>query len=82
MGLKNDLDQILDLVDQFDWVLNEQCFEYDECEVLLPFVAGGKAVFGVEYSGDPVDFCPEANAFNFDFLKKNLDLDAWQVACR
>jgi len=32
----------------FDWALNEQCFEFDECDLLDPFVAAGKAVFGVE----------------------------------
>jgi hypothetical protein len=82
IGLKNDLDQIPDLVDDFDWALNEQCFEYEECDTLLPFIAANKAVFGVEYEGNTASFCPEANAMNFDWLKKNLDLDAFRVACR
>ncbi len=37
VGLKNDLEQIDDLVAYFDWVLNEECFQFDECEDLLPF---------------------------------------------
>jgi hypothetical protein len=82
VGLKNDLDQIADLLPHFDWALNEECFFYDECDLLLPFVGAGKAVFGVEYEGDPADFCPQANAMNFDWLKKNWDLDAWRIACR
>ncbi len=82
IGLKNDLAQIPDLVAHFDWALNEQCFQYDECETLLPFIAAGKAVFGVEYWGRPGVFCPQANALNYDWLKKHLDLDAWRVACR
>ncbi|GAB4431716.1 MAG: endo alpha-1,4 polygalactosaminidase [Anaerolineae bacterium] len=82
IGLKNDLDQIPQLVDYFDWALNEQCFEYDECDTLTPFVAAGKAVFGVEYSLAPEAFCAQANALNFDWLKKNLDLDAERIACR
>ena len=82
IGLKNDLDQILDLVSYFDWALNEECFFYDECELLQPFVQAGKAVFGVEYELETSQFCPQANAQNFDFLKKNWDLDAWQLACR
>jgi hypothetical protein len=45
-------------------------------------VAAGKAVFGVEYELDPVNFCPQANALNFDFLKKDWELDAWRLACR
>jgi hypothetical protein len=82
IGLKNDLDQIPDLVDDFDWAINEQCFEYDECDTLLPFITANKAVFGVEYEGETTDFCPQANAMNFDWLKKALDLDAFRVACR
>ena len=82
IGLKNDLDQIVDLEPYFDWALNEQCFQYDECEALQPFVEAGKAVFGVEYELEADEFCPQANSLNFDWLQKELDLDAWRVACR
>jgi hypothetical protein len=82
IGLKNDLDQILDLVSYFDWVLNEECFSYAECDLLTPFVQANKAVFGVEYKLDSSQFCPQANALNFDFIKKNGDLDAWRESCR
>lgn len=82
IGLKNDLGQIPALEPIFDWALNEQCFEYDECEDLLPFIQAGKAVFGVEYAGDADIFCPQANALDFDWLMKNLNLDAWRLSCR
>jgi hypothetical protein len=82
VGLKNDLGQIPELVKHYDWALNEECFQYNECDQLLAFIQSGKPVFGIEYQGDPADFCPQANALNFDFLKKRLELDAWQQACR
>ncbi len=82
IGLKNDLDQVQQLVNDFDWALNEQCFQYNECDALLPFVHAGKPVFGVEYTGDPADFCPRANAKNFDWLKKKINLDSWRIPCR
>ena len=82
IGLKNDLDQIDALLPHFDWALNEQCFEYNECERLLPFIQSGKAVFGVEYNLEVDDFCPLANNMNLDWLKKSLELDAYRVACR
>lgn len=75
VGLKNDLEQIPDLLDHFNWALNEQCFEYDECELLLPFIEAGKAVFGVEYEGDPADYCPLALEYHFSWLSKTYDLD-------
>lgn len=49
IGLKNDLDQIEDLVSYFDFAVNEQCHAYDECEMLSPFVSADKAVFNIEY---------------------------------
>jgi hypothetical protein len=82
IGLKNDLDQIETLLPYFDWALNEQCFEYAECKLLLPFVQSGKAVFGVEYSLNVDQFCPQANSMNLDWLKKNLELDAYRLSCR
>jgi hypothetical protein len=81
VGLKNDLEQIPDLVGNFDWALNEQCFQYNECELLQPFVQAGKAVFGVEYEGNLATFCPKAAAMGYSWLKKNLSLDAWQIPC-
>lgn len=74
IGLKNDLGQIEDLVDDFDWALNEQCFQYDECELLLPFIEDGKAVFSVEYELLPDEFCEDARAYNFSWLHKTYAL--------
>lgn len=81
IGLKNDLDQIPELLPYFDWALNEQCFQYDECDLLLPFIQAGKAVFGVEYEGELADFCPQASANQFSWLRKDIDLDAAREAC-
>ncbi len=82
VALKNDLGQVRKLLPFFDYALNEQCFQYDECDRLVPFVDAGKAVFGVEYRLATNEFCPDANAMNFNFLKKKLSLGAWRVACR
>jgi len=80
--LKNDLGQIRALEPYFDGALNEQCHQYGECVKLAPFVAAGKPVFGVEYALAIADFCPDANARDFNFLKKRLALGAWRVPCR
>ncbi len=82
IGLKNNLDQVRDLLPHYDWAMNEECFQYRECHKLQPFVEAGKAVFHVEYVGDPATFCAQANALNFNSLKKNLSLDAYRVPCR
>ncbi len=80
--LKNDLGQIRRLLPYFDFALNEQCHQYDECGRLRPFVRAGKAVFGVEYRLKPHDFCPQANVENFNFLRKRLALKTWRRPCR
>jgi len=49
VGLKNDLEQIPQLVGDFDFAVNEQCAEFSECASLTPFVKARKAVFHVEY---------------------------------
>lgn len=82
IGLKNDLDQVAQLEPWFDWALNEQCVQYNECDLLTPFVEAGKAVFGVEYSGDPEEICAVTNALDFDWLIKPLHLGATRQACR
>ncbi len=82
IGLKNDLAQVPDLLPLYDWALDEQCFEYQECDQLMPFIRAGKAVFEVEYNLDTDQFCPQANAMNFNSLKKHVQLDAYRVPCR
>jgi len=81
IGLKNDLDQISDLISHYDWALNEECFQFDECETLLPFIESGKPVFNVEYALEPSEFCDQALKSGFMSLKKNLDVDATRQAC-
>lgn len=86
-GLKNDLEEIEALLDVSDFAINEECFEFDECEALAPFIEAGKAVLHVEYTeGDLAakanEICPAANRLNFDTLIKRLDLDATRRACR
>lgn len=82
IGLKNDLDQVLELVDHFDFAVNEECFSYRECELLTPFVRAGKAVFGAEYELSTAAFCSQANALNMDFIRKDLALGAARQSCR
>ena len=81
-GLKNDLDQVTQLVPSFDWALDEQCFQYQECDLLTPFIRAGKAVFEVEYSLNTSQFCQEADALDFNSLRKDPALDATRTACR
>lgn len=84
IGLKNDMGQIKELLPYYDWALNEECYEYGECELYKPFIKANKAVFGVSYlknSKKIADACKQANKLNLDYQIKNLDLDAGKIDC-
>lgn len=84
IGLKNDVKQIEELVSYFDWALNEECYEYNECNMYGPFIKAGKAVFGVSYieDCDVNKACQVANALKLDYQIKNLDLDSSAISCK
>lgn len=81
IGLNNDLNQIPDLVNDFDFAINESCMEYNECAMVSPFVAAGKTVFHLEYSADISAICALGNSYGFSSMKKNQGLDAWRDSC-
>jgi hypothetical protein len=78
IGLKNDLGQVRELVGQYDFAVNEQCFEYRECTRLRPFIQAGKAVFNVEY--DRLR-CDRSSDLRFSSIRKRLSLRSWRRAC-
>ncbi|GGL62355.1 hypothetical protein GCM10010129_02440 [Streptomyces fumigatiscleroticus] len=81
IGLKNDLAQIPRLVHTFDFAVNEECAQYDECARLTPFVAAGKAVFHVEYAEPTGAFCAESRRLKLSSMRKRLELDVWRQPC-
>ena len=58
-GLKNDTDQLSQLESTFDFAINEQCAQYDECDAYDGWTAAGKAVVEVEYHVRPATLLPQ-----------------------
>ncbi len=87
IGLKNDGEQVADLLPYFDWALTEDCFAQEWCDEVTPFIAAGKAVFATEYTDEwTLDqflsrVCPQAERLSFSFIFKNRGLDAWRQVC-
>ncbi len=82
VALKNDLDQVESLVDYYDFAVNEQCFEYDECDTLAPFTQASKPVLNAEYHDNYVNdvnqrnsLCTQSINLSFSTLILPLDLD-------
>ncbi len=90
IGLKNDLDQVALLVDEFDFSVNEQCFEYAECDMLMPFISQNKPVLNAEYHRRYVEdeasraaMCSDARKRRFSTLILPLALDdGFRIECR
>jgi hypothetical protein len=73
MGLKNLPENAPALEPNFDWALDEQCFEYGECTYFeTSFIAKGKAVFDVEYNQSPN--CAKAGTAHLNAQKRDLNL--------
>lgn len=89
VGLKNDLDQIPQLVAYFDFAVNEECHAYDECDALQPFLSAGKPVFNAEYdetlvnnAGARAAVCAAAGNLGIQTLILPPDLDdAFRFSC-
>jgi hypothetical protein len=84
VGLKNDDDQVAQLVSVFDWAMIEDCFDGAFCASFDPFAAAGKAVFMAEYTDTGVTLeglCAEAKTRSFSAILKHRELDAYRAAC-
>ncbi len=89
VALKNAGDQATELVDYFDFELNEQCHEFTECGQLQVFLDSDKPVLNVEYVASAAEaealattVCPAAIQQGLRTLIMPLDLDdAFRVAC-
>lgn len=84
IGLKNDPDQVQDLVTYFDWMIAESCFYEGWCDQTTPFIEDNKPVFAIEYTENGTqlnDFCDQAASLNIDALLKHHNLDVWREGC-
>ena len=80
-------------MDYYDFSINEQCFQYNECDLLLPFIQAGKPVLHAEYPGEEGGLsrsdssvqalCNAANKLQFSTLVLPVELDdSFRVACQ
>ncbi|MDH6132825.1 hypothetical protein P3T37_002211 [Kitasatospora sp. MAA4] len=81
VALKNDVAQVADLVNDFDFSIDEQCAEFQECDQLTPFIKAGKAVLHVEYNVPNSQYCAQSKQLQLSSMEKHLELDAWREPC-
>ncbi|KAJ5856140.1 uncharacterized protein N7529_010084 [Penicillium soppii] len=64
IGLKNGGDIIGSVIDKMQWSVNEQCAEYNECDVYAAFTKVNKPVFHIEYSDETIESSGSDTAAN------------------
>lgn len=74
IGLKNSVELVDDLVTNFDFAINESCFDWNECALLKPFPQQGRPVFAIDYGGYNQQRCDQAKelGLNLQFYDKAL----------
>lgn len=87
ISLKNNLEQVKDLVALSDFAINESCHQWNECDLLKPFIEAGKPVFHIDYlyANDPVArsrFCQAMQQQSFRTLTLPMALDdSYRLSC-
>ncbi len=89
VALKNDMQQVTALVNDFDFSVNEECHEYNECDVLKAFIEQDKPVFNAEYKKAYINdisirksMCEQSKVLKIQTLVLPLDLDdSFRLAC-
>jgi len=89
IGLKNGGDIVKNVVDLMQWEVNEQCAQFNECDLYRPFIDADKPVFQIEYPNSAPDVnvaakktsCDNPSARGFSTILKNLELDNWVEMC-
>jgi len=73
IGLKNVVGIIDDVADYYDFAINEECANHNECYLYNNFLKSGKAVFGVTYKGlakNKKDLCNNLSGLGMSMIVK------------
>lgn len=83
VALKNDINQAHDerIYNAFDFVVSEQCVQYNECGFFSDFLRLNKPVFEAEYKLTLAQFCPKAKALRISAIKKRPALNSVRSDC-
>jgi len=71
IAMKNDVENLITLVNFFDFAINEECYNYNECKQYKDtFIKNNKAVFAAAYG----DYCDDAFIKKLKEQTKGLEL--------
>ena len=84
---KNDNNQIKDLVNYFDFGVDEQCSVQGWCKQLTAYTNNNRLVVDIEYTNQMTrtrflnEVCPSDANYKLTAILKKLELTAWIVTC-
>lgn len=87
-GLKNNGGIIPNVIGNTEFVIDEQCVQYNECATYAPYIAAGKPVYHVEYTNKApanatfkAKSCRADGQKQFSTIIKLLNLNKYLDAC-
>jgi len=82
IALKNDVGQLSELVDLFDFAVNESCYQYNECSDYSMFIELDKPVYIIEYNQERFsNSCSSAKESGFFMIHKKRNLNDFVETC-
>jgi hypothetical protein len=81
IGLKNNVEQIPQLVSYFDFAVNESCARWSECHRLRPFISAGRPVYAITYAENPSSVCGQLRQVGASPTIGNRALDRPSTPC-
>ena len=81
---KNVPELVPELVSQMDFIMVEECYAYDFCDDLKPYVDAGKDVLAIEYDDAGLDWeaiCEDSKTRGIKLLLKSHEITAGGKSC-
>lgn len=86
IGLKNTTELLPQLINDFDFLVTEECFAQGWCNQTRPMVQAGKPVLNIEYTDTRIksasQFCASSISLGIFSILKRRELDGWVEECR
>ncbi|CAM9486536.1 unnamed protein product [Discosporangium mesarthrocarpum] len=82
VAMKNNNEAAAFHVDDYDMVVNEECWINGNCDNYWPWLKENKPVLNTEYFTARCMYCDRANALDFSTIKKVPDLTECRVSIR
>ncbi|CAN0035043.1 unnamed protein product, partial [Laminaria digitata] len=82
VAMKNNNEAAAFHVDDYDMVVNEECWINGNCANYWPWIKAGKPILNTEYFTARCMYCERANDMNMSTIKKVPDLTSCRVDCK